>query len=228
VVLVAGGVAAAVVIAWAGVEIGASWSAGEARERLAGEPAAAAAAAERASSLAPWDDTYFRMTAECLERAASGSRDRAATLARAEEAARRAVALAPERASNHLRLASVLAGSLSPGDSVAGGAAAAEFERSLALAPTDGVAWMELARLDLYLGRPQAALAPAERALTLYPSLAGPEVLRARAWLALGERDRAVMALERALAADWQGRDDERRAASDLLERVRAPSGGTR
>ena len=226
--LVAGLIAAAAVLTWATVELRAAWYAGEARERLDAEPTRAAAAASRATSLAPWEDTYSRMLAEALERSAAASPDRAATLAQAERAARRAVAIAPRRESNHVRLASVLAGSIDPGDSTTGRNAEAEFERALKLAPADGVAWMELARLELYRGRPRAALTPAGQAAALYPTLAQAHFLLAQARLALGDRARAIAELEQAMAADWKGRDDQRRAASELLDRLRAPNGNTR
>ncbi|MBI1797272.1 MAG: O-antigen ligase family protein [Candidatus Eisenbacteria bacterium] len=178
--------AVAAALAWAIAEIAGSWWAGEARERMRPAPALAAVAAAKAEACAPWEDGYARMRAEALERAAQQAPDRAAALAEAERAARRAIALAPARALDHERLASVLAGSVAPGDSVAGRAALAELARAVTLAPSDGLAWIALARLELYVGRPAAACAAAERAVALYPDRAEPRAILADARRALG------------------------------------------
>jgi len=224
----AGLIVALAALAWAGVELSAAWAAGEAREVLDDAPDRAASAAARAEALAPWDDGYARLHADALERAALTAPDRAAVLAGAERAARRAVALAPSRAIDHRRLGSVLAGRLSPGDSVAGAAAEASLRVALDLGPMDGVSAIELARLELFLGRPQAALAPARRAAALYPAVARGHALLAQALLALGDRAGARAELDRAMGADWLGDDAARHAAEAMRDGLAAVAPASR
>ncbi|MEK7823649.1 MAG: hypothetical protein AAB290_01255 [Candidatus Eisenbacteria bacterium] len=133
------------------------------------------------------------------------------------------MALVPLRSLDHRRLGSVLAGRVMPGYSVGGAAAEAAFRRAVALAPADGVSWMELSRLELYLGRPQAALAPARRAAELYPTVARAHTLLAQALLGFGDRAGARAELRWAMAGDWQDDDEARRAAEQMLAGLREP-----
>src|SRR5262249_42070747 len=118
--LAAGLVVTLLALAWSLVELGAAWSAQEARETLGTSPARAADAATRAARLAPWEDSYARMRAEALERVAFDAPDGAQVLAEAERAARRAITLAPLRSLNYERLGSVLLGHVMPNDSIGG------------------------------------------------------------------------------------------------------------
>jgi O-antigen ligase len=222
-------VAALLAGGWGYTELRASRAASAAQEFMTSSPPRAVQASDAAIHLAPHDDRLWRMRAETLLWLTTVVPDPGAALAAAEEAARRAVALAPGRAENHRILARALAASAAPGDGAARSAAEAEYRRSMALAPMDGLILMDYADWMSMAGRPGPAREAARRGVALYPDAGELQAVLARALLAAGERDSARVALERALRASWY-LPAERREAERQLEGLRRalPTGPAR
>jgi O-antigen ligase len=220
----ASGVVAVATLVWGFTELRASRAGSAAQAFMTRAPARAAQASGVALTLAPHDDRLWRMHAQTLLWLTALEAAPAGTLADAEAAARRAVALAPERAENRLILARALGTREANGDTTARAPAEAEFRRSFALAPMDGLNLMEYADHETLLGRATTALEAARRALALYPNEGQIGAVLARAWLAAGEPDSARVALERALSAGWRN-PAERQEAERTLEALRAAAG---
>jgi O-antigen ligase len=208
---------------WCFTELRASRAAAAARELMIADPPRAVSASAYAVTLAPHDDRLWRMHAQTLLWLTTGLQSPGPQLAEAEAAARRAVALAPQRAENRIILARVLATREARGDTAARAEAEAAFQMSLTLAPQDGLSLIEYADHEAMMGRAAPALAAARRAVALYPAQGEVLAALARAWLAAGEPGRAAGALQRALGAAWHDLG-ERRAAERLLEELRAPA----
>ncbi len=153
--------------------------------------------ARRSARLAPQDDLPKRLLAESSLAVASVSDSSAQALLAAEEAARGAVDLNPHRAANYEYLGRVYFGRAATGDAQALSHAEAAFDRSLELAPVNGITMDEYARLELAMARPKQALALARRATLLYPRFFEAQLTVAGTELALGQRDSAVALLGR-------------------------------
>lgn len=82
---------------------------------------------------------------------------------KAQNDARKAIALAPELADSHLALANFFAGSLELADALR------EYERALALAPGNAAVLKEYGAYAVLIGRSEAGLAAARRLLVLDP-----------------------------------------------------------
>ncbi len=201
---------------WGFTELRASRAASATQAFMTSAPARAAQASLYAITLAPHDDRLWRMHAETLLWLTTLSTAPAGALAEAEAAARRAVALAPERAENRIILARALATREANGDTTARAPAEAEFRKSFALAPMDGLNLMEYADHEALLGRGAPALEAARRAIALYPDEGPVWAVLARAWLAAGEPDSARVALERALRAGWRDTGQRQEAERQL------------
>ena len=204
---------------WGFTELRASRAGSAAREFMTRAPARAAQASGYAVTLAPHDDRLWRMHAESLLWLTTLNTAPAGALDEAEAAARRAVTLAPERAQNRIILARALATREANGDTAARAPAEAEFRKSLALAPMDGLSLMEVADHEALLGRAAPALRAARRAVALYPDEGQVLATLARAWNTAGAPDSARVALERALRADWRdagGRQEAERQLDQL------------
>jgi hypothetical protein len=173
----------------------------------AGDPEARTVARDAAATAArrsPLDDAFHRLHAEALLGAAGAEPDPGAAIAAGESAARRAIALEPERVENHEQLARLLAARAVDGDRSALAEAEAEIDRVCEHAPANALLLGECARLELLLDRPGRARAIALRITALYPDH-GPALLtEASAELALGRRDEAAASLRRALAGVWR------------------------
>jgi O-antigen ligase len=210
-------VAAAAVAAgtavWGFTELRASRAGAAAREFMVRDPARAVRASAVAVALAPHDDRLWRMHAQTLLWLTTLPETPPQALAEAEAAARRAVALAPARAENHIILARALATREADGDTTARAATEAEFRATFALAPLDGLSLMEYVDHEAFMRRPAAALEAARKAVALYPDEGPVRAALARAWVAAGESDSARVAYERALGAGW--RDPSERAETE-------------
>jgi len=202
-------------------ELRASRAASAAQEFMTASPARAVDASRYAVTLVSGDDRLWRMHAETLLWLTTVAGAPAGTLAAAEQAARRAVTLAPARAEDHVILARALAAREVEGDTSARAPAEAEFRTSLALAPMDGLTLMEYADHESMLARSAPALAAAGRAVTLYPNEGAAEAALARAWLAAREPDSARAALQRAITLSWRDAG-ERQAAQQMLDDLSA------
>jgi O-antigen ligase len=210
--------------AWGWTEMRASRAASAARFFMTGDPPRAVQASAAAVGLTPHDDRSWRLRAETLLWLSTGVPEPARPLAAAEDAARRAVALAPERAENHRILARALAARAGPGDMAAAAAAEAEYRESLALAPMDGMILMDYADWTSVAGRPETALSVSRRGVALYPDMGEMLALLARALWAAGERDSARLVLERALRSRWYLPEERRAAERQLAELRRLPA----
>lgn len=219
--LAAGLIAAALTFQWVGMELRASRAAAAAQEWMTSRPDDAVAAARYAVTLAPHDDRLTRMLAEALLWQSVRGDSALQRVARAEEAARRAVSLAPRRAENHVILARAYGAREGMGDTTARAPRRAALERALALAPHDALLLVEWAEHEVLAGRGHEALAPARRAVSLYPGEGMVRAALARAWIATGEPDSALAELDRALAATWRS-EARRREAGTLREQVHA------
>src|SRR5439155_16879722 len=122
---------------------------------MTADPARSVSASRVAITLEPRDDRLWRMHAEALLWLSTVPDAPAGALAEAEQAARRAVALAPLRAENRVILARALGAREAQGDLAAHEAAEAEFQKSLEMAPMDGLTLMEYADHEAMLGRPE-------------------------------------------------------------------------
>jgi O-antigen ligase len=212
-----------VALLWCFTELRASRAASAAEEFMTSDPNRAVQASGYALTLAPHEDRLWRIRAETLLWLTTVTPEPTALLGEAETAARRAVALAPKRAENHLILARALAAREAQGDAAARAGAEAEFDASLTLAPMDGLSLMEVADYEAMAGRPAPALAAARRVVTLYPDEAEPLGVLGRALLSAGERDSARIAFERALGRSWR-QPGERREAEQQLHDLAAPA----
>jgi O-antigen ligase len=217
----AAAVVAVATFVWGFTELRASRAGSAAQAFMTRAPARAAEASGYAVTLAPHDDRLWRMHAQTLLWLTTLSTAPADALAEAEAAARRAVTLAPERAVNRIILARALATREANGDTTAHVPAEAEFRKSLALAPMDGLSLMEYADHEALLGRAAPALEAARRAVALYPDEGQVQAALARAWNAAGAPDSARLALERALSAGWRdaGRRQEAERQLDELRK---------
>ena len=214
--------AAALVSGFTGLR--ASRAASATQAFMTASPARAASASAYAVALAPREDRLWRMRAESLLWLTTVPDAPPGTLAEAEQAARRAVRLAPARAENHIILARALGAREALGDTGVRAAAEAEYRASLALAPMDGLSLMEYADHASLLGRAGPALEAARRAVALYPAEGAAQAALARAWLAAGAPDSARATLERALPLAWRDAG-ERQAAAQMLDDLRAAPG---
>jgi tetratricopeptide (TPR) repeat protein len=127
------------------------------------------------------------------------------SLAEAEQAADRAIALAPLRAENHQSLGNLLLTRAQLGDDHARVAGEQAFARAIALAPANANMLLDLARDELKLHRNEAALDAVHRSLAMYPDDARGLSLAGETFAAFGLTDSARAAFTRALAADWHG-----------------------
>jgi len=209
---------------WGLTELRASSAGAAARAFMTRDPVRAVRASRAAVALAPHDDRLWRMHAQTLLWLTAITGAPPGTLDEAERAARRAVDLAPQRAENHIILARALATREAQGDARARGPSAAEFRRTLELAPMDGLSLMEYADHEALLGRGEAALGAARRAVALYPGVGPVWATLGRAWLAAGARDSARAAFERAVGAYWPAAA-ERAAAEQILNDLRGAGG---
>ena len=224
---IAAGLAATVVFFWVFGELRASRAASAAQEWMTSAPPRAVEAARYAVTLAPHDDRLWRILAQTLLWLGVANEPPPTALDEAASAAQRAVALAPMRSENHVILARVLGSRETAGDSTAARGARLEFEKSLALAPMDGLTLMEYADHESILGRPDRALPVARRALTLYPGEGAVRATMARALAAAGRPDSARAELERALAGSWHDAG-ERSEAERMLAEIAAPPAARR
>ena len=213
---------ALVALVWGFTELRASRAASAAQAFMTRDPPRAVQAARYAVSLAPGDDRLWRMDAEALLWLTTVTPEHAALLGEAAAAARRAVALAPARAENHLILARALGAREAEGDTTVRGAVTAAFARSVALAPMDGLSLIEFADHESMAGRPETALPVARRAVALYPARGEVLAALARAQASAGEADSARATLRRALRATWS-QPSERAQAERELEGLAAP-----
>ena len=165
-----------------------------------------------------------RLRVEALLTVASGAPGSAALLDEAERAARRSIALTPQRAKCHLWLAAVYSERAERGDTSAVAPLEAAYRDVLRLAPVDIMARLLYARSELRLGRAREALALANETVRIDSTWAPPYVAAARARIGLGDSRGARAALERALAADWKGSDAERSEAGELLRSLEPAS----
>jgi tetratricopeptide (TPR) repeat protein len=191
------------------------WSAGVARSALfqataTGGPArdsllaVARHEAWWAAARTPGEDRLWRMASDA---ALAEGHDTGA-----EETARRAIALVPQRAANLERLGSALAlrGQADAADSA--------FDAARRLAPADGRVMISEARAALVLNRPDRALAVARRISALYPDAAVGHSLQGAALISLGRRDEARAELRRAVTSRWEpGLDSQRPAVLATL-----------
>jgi tetratricopeptide (TPR) repeat protein len=210
---------------WGLAELRASRAGSAAQAFMTRSPDRATAASRFAVTLAPHDDRLWRMHAGALLWLTTRDEAPAGTLAEAEGAARRAVALAPMRAENRLILARALAVREADGDTSARAAVEGEFERSFVLAPMDALNLFEYADHALLLGRPAAAIAAARRAVVIYPEEGQGWLVMAHAWLAAEAPDSARAALDRALSVGW--RDGGRRTEAERLRAALGPAAPT-
>jgi len=208
---------------WCFTELRASRAASAAREFMASDPPRAVGASAYAVTLAPDDDRLWRMHAQTLLWLTTGLPTPGPQLGEAEAAARRAVALAPQRAENWIILARVLSTREARGETAARAAAEAAFQRSFALAPQDGLSLIEYADHQAMMGRVAPAMGAARRAVALYPTQGEVLAALARVWLAAGEPGRAAGTLVRALGVAWHDRA-ERNDAERMLGELRAPA----
>jgi tetratricopeptide (TPR) repeat protein len=189
-----------------------------ARERPPGP--LAIVAAERATRLAPWNDLYAAGLAEALRQNAWNSGDTRGALVRADSAALRAVALAPERSFDHqvlglARLARFAAGEPQQADS-----AAAAIARCTALAPYNVLPALQFAQEISRLGRADLALPGAERAVEAYPNEALPRAVLGGVRLAMGDSAAARREFTRALDATWHAGPLRRGDVELVLQRM--------
>lgn len=127
----------------------------------------AEASLREALRISPEEPVYLRALAELLvdvhKMPKAESSQGNALLTEALELARKAVALGPERAANHITLGFVSSAS---GDRIA---ARACYQQALALDPNNSLAWNNLGCIDLAQGRPMQARERFREALRLDP-----------------------------------------------------------
>jgi len=224
--LLLGGVATALALFWSAGDLVASRAAFIAQrgDRFLPGPdrmTARVAAAERAVRIRPMEDAFQWLRADVQLTSLTFSSVPEVALNEAEVSARRAVALAPLRALNHRGLGHVLMTRALRHDVSALSAGEAAYARCLELAPYDALAMLQLAQMELALGRPQAALPPAQRTALLYPRIGLGHGLLAEACLGVGDQGMARRALEQAVTGDWQGLEAGRRQARRMLDTLR-------
>lgn len=224
---------AAVVAVAACLDVAASRGAVEAQAWLAAsrepDPRAAAGArgqalsvARRAASLAPADDALRVLAADALLATVGDVPAPAALIEEAVGDCRAAVAIAPERAVNHLQLGRALVMRVRGGDRAAAAEAADALERAAALAPAHAGLQDACARLELSIGRPQRARELAQRITAIYPQASSSWLVLAEAQATVGDRPAAIVSLERALAGEWRGDEAGRAVAARALRELGA------
>jgi hypothetical protein len=168
----------------------------------------------------PAEETLWRMACDASlaeSEATPGAAGVTAALT-AEGAARRALALAPDRAVNIDRLANAVgARALRIGSAALADSAEVLFARVTALAPAEG--WLLVSRIRFELARRDGehALASARRLAALYPEAAMGHSLSGAALLLLGRTGEARAALQQARDARWEEDAGEQRAALERL-----------
>jgi len=188
--------------------------------------AARAETAWRAARRWPGEETLWRLACDASLAASDADTGAPAVTAAltAEGAARRALALVPQRAVNVERLATALGTrALESGSEALADSAEALFARVTALAPADG--WLLVSRIRFELSRRDGehALASAQRLARLYPEAALGHSLSGAALLLLGRADEARAELLRARVARWEEDAGEQRAALErLLQQLEA------
>jgi O-antigen ligase len=175
----------------------------------------------RATERDPWSDPAWRDRAEAAHVGALAAPSLEGSLAEAQQAAERAIALAPLRAENHQSLGNLLLTRAQLGDDRARVAGEQAFARAIALAPANANMLLDLARDELKLKRHDAARDAVRRSLALYPDDSRGLALLGETFAALGEADSARAAFTRALAADWHG--DTTRVADVRAKLARLP-----
>lgn len=174
---------------------------GAARDSLVGT---ARQSAWWAATRTPVEDQLWRLA--CDASLADGDGEGA------EHAARRAIALVPQRASNLERLGSALALQARADE------AFAAFDAARRLAPADGRIMISEARSALVLDRPDRALTVARRISALYPDAAVGHSLQGAALIRLGRPAEARAELQRAVTTRWEpGLDSQRPAVMATL-----------
>jgi len=174
----------------------------------------------RAARRWPGEETLWRMACDAsLAESDATPGDAGVTAAlTAEGAARRALALVPNRAVNLDRLANAVgARALRVHSDALADSAEVLFARVTALAPAEG--WLLVSRIRFELARRDGehALASARRLEALYPEAAMGHSLAGAALLLLGRTDEARAALLRARDARWEEDAGEQRAALERL-----------
>jgi len=208
---------------WAGGDLLASRAASTARgeQPYLAEPASASraiAAVDRAVAIRPQDDAIVQLRSEIFFFLALASPKPLPQLAEAETSARRAIELAPLRATTYQALGNILLFRARLGSLAGLAEAESVWVRCFALAPCDALLMLRFVRGELALGRPQVALPLAQRAVRLYPQAALAQAMLAQTRLALGDRAAAREALERALAGQWYGEESGRSLTRSLLD----------
>src|SRR5262249_36858887 len=139
----------------------------------------------RATALDPWSDLVWRDRAEAAHVGSLAAPSFEASIQEAEQAADRAIALAPLRAENHQSLGNLLLTRGQLGDEAARVGGEAAFDQAVACAPMNAHIQLDRARDELKIRRPDAALATAQRASALYPADGRALSLIGEAWTAL-------------------------------------------
>ena len=178
-----------------------------------------AKAAWEAARRRPDEDQLWRLACDAsLAEAEALGADGSASVAAAEHAARRALALVPARAAAHERLANALAArSLRSGAPAAADSADGSYGRAATLAPADG--WVLVSWIRFHLARRDGARAYelAQRLTGLYPGAAVGHTLAGAALLLLERRAEARAELQLAQQARWEPDASAQRAALDRL-----------
>jgi O-antigen ligase len=159
----------------------------------------------RATTLDPWSDLAWRDRPRPRTSVSLAATSFEASIEEAEQAAHRAVALAPLRAENYQSLGNLLLTRAQLGDERARLAGEAAFEQAIACAPMNAHILLDKARDEMKIKRPDAALATARRATWRYPDDGRALLIIGEAWAGLGREDSARAVLTRALRADWHG-----------------------
>lgn len=173
-----------------------------------------------AATLWPGEEALWRLACDAAlaEADALGPAESGPSVAMAERAARRIMALVPARASAHERLGNALAaratlnGSRETADS-----ADASYEGASRLAPADG--WLLVSWIRFQLARRDGVRAYelSQRLIALYPEAAVGHTLSGAALLLLGKTSEAREELQRAKGTRWEEDAGEQRAAVDRL-----------
>jgi O-antigen ligase len=197
-----------------------------------------AQAADRAVSLLPDNDPIARLRASVYLTYATIAQGTPGValpagavegwLAEAERSARRATALAPQRAGNHQTLGNVLLAKARWGDREALPQALQAYRRCWEWAPFSAFALDQFAYQALDLGRPDLALAPARRAASLYPNEALTQGIFGEVERALGDTTAALLAYRHALAGNWRDVVTSREAIERSLAELQSSNGAGR
>jgi O-antigen ligase len=192
-----------VTVLWATCELVASRSGAWAAAVMANNWPGGAVAAERASRLDPHDDLYPLTHARALLSVDPQDPAFAAAQPVAEAAARRAIALAPLRATPYETLAWVLTSRSLGADSAMIDRADSNFTHAIELAPGDGMMLNRCARIAAVVGRVSRGRMLIERAVALYPNEGALQSTLAAFMAEAGDTLGACRVLERALAGAW-------------------------